>query len=110
MPETDTTTTVCAGRVQSNETQAERPTDARRLPKWRNALRNRLIPIVRWETPWLACMQDNMRSPALDTYFAYTANLGTHTFFMIFLPIQFWCGYTSLGRAYVKHLSAKPRA
>jgi hypothetical protein len=52
-------------------------------------------------------MQDNMRSPALDTYFAYTANLGTHTFFMIFLPIQFWCGYTSLGRAYVKDLSTK---
>ncbi|KAJ4398575.1 Long-chain base-1-phosphate phosphatase [Didymella pomorum] len=79
---------------------------ARRLPKWRNALRNRLIPIVRWETPWLAWMQDNMRSPALDTYFAYTANLGTHTFFMIFLPIQFWCGYTSLGRATVFMLAA----
>ncbi|KAF3035221.1 hypothetical protein E8E12_004206 [Didymella heteroderae] len=79
---------------------------ARRLPKWRNALRNRLIPIVRWETPWLAWMQDSMRSPALDTYFAYTANLGTHTFFMIFLPIQFWCGYTSLGRATVFMLAA----
>lgn len=79
---------------------------ARRLPKWRNNLRNRLIPIVRWETPWLAWMQDNLRSPALDTYFAYTANLGTHTFFMIFLPIQFWCGYTSLGRATVFMLAA----
>jgi membrane-associated phospholipid phosphatase len=54
---------------------------------------------VRWETPWLALMQDTLRSPALDSYFAYTANLGTHTFFMVFLPIQFWCGYTSLGRA-----------
>lgn len=44
-------------------------------------------------------MQHSMRSPALDAYFAYTANLGTHTFFMVFLPIQFWCGYTSIGRA-----------
>ncbi|KAH6614032.1 sphingosine-1-phosphate phosphohydrolase [Boeremia exigua] len=79
---------------------------ARRLPKWRNDLRNRLIPIVRWETPWLAWMQDSLRSPALDTYFAYTANLGTHTFFMVFLPIQFWCGYTSLGRATVFMLAA----
>jgi hypothetical protein len=78
---------------------------AQRLPKWRNALRNRLIPIVRWETPWLAFMQETIRSPALDSYFAYTANLGTHTFFMIFLPIQFWCGYTSIGRAYVEELS-----
>ncbi|KAJ4339844.1 Long-chain base-1-phosphate phosphatase [Ascochyta clinopodiicola] len=79
---------------------------ARRLPAWRNALRQRLIPIVRWETPWLAWMQENMRTPALDVYFAYTANLGTHTFFMVFLPIQFWCGYTSLGRATVFMLAA----
>ncbi|KAH7398235.1 sphingosine-1-phosphate phosphohydrolase [Pyrenochaeta sp. MPI-SDFR-AT-0127] len=79
---------------------------ARRLPAWRNTLRNRLIPIVRWETPWLALMQDKMRSPALDSYFAYTANLGTHTFFMVFLPIQFWCGYTSVGRASVFMLAA----
>ncbi|KAH8722367.1 PAP2 superfamily-domain-containing protein [Phaeosphaeriaceae sp. PMI808] len=79
---------------------------SRRLPKWRNALRNRLLPIVRWETPWLALMQDKLRSPALDSYFAYTANLGTHTFFMVFLPIQFWCGYTSIGRATVFMLAA----
>ncbi|KAL1798603.1 hypothetical protein ACET3X_002640 [Alternaria dauci] len=79
---------------------------AQRLPAWRNALRNRLIPIVRWETPWLALMQDKLRSPALDSYFAYTANLGTHTFFMVFLPIQFWCGYTSIGRATVFMLAA----
>ncbi|CAG5163433.1 uncharacterized protein ALTATR162_LOCUS6464 [Alternaria atra] len=79
---------------------------AQRLPTWRNALRNRLIPIVRWETPWLALMQHKMRSPALDSYFAYTANLGTHTFFMVFLPIQFWCGYTSIGRATVFMLAA----
>lgn len=79
---------------------------AQRLPKWRNSLRNRLIPIVRWETPWLALMQDKARSPALDSYFAYTANLGTHTFFMVFLPIQFWCGYTSIGRATVFMLAA----
>ncbi|KAL8957126.1 MAG: hypothetical protein Q9193_005520 [Seirophora villosa] len=26
------------------------------------------------------------------------SNLGTHTFFMIFLPILFWCGYTNIGR------------
>ncbi|KAF2994536.1 hypothetical protein E8E13_003565 [Curvularia kusanoi] len=103
------------GTAQDKEKEKERRLDAgnrhldhyaRRLPRWRNALRNRLIPIVRWETPWLAWMQDSMRSPALDTYFAYTANLGTHTFFMVFLPIQFWCGYTSLGRATVFMLAA----
>ncbi|KAF2129280.1 PAP2-domain-containing protein [Dothidotthia symphoricarpi CBS 119687] len=79
---------------------------AQRLPQWRNALRQRLLPIVRRETHYLALLQDKMRSPALDSYFAYTANLGTHTFFMVFLPIQFWCGYTSLGRATVFMLAA----
>ncbi|KAL9110213.1 MAG: hypothetical protein Q9227_005274 [Pyrenula ochraceoflavens] len=47
-----------------------------------------------------------MRSPGLDAYFAMAANLGTHTFFMICLPILFWCGYTSLGRGMVHILAA----
>jgi hypothetical protein len=72
--------------------------DKRKLPLWRYSLRQRLLPLIRWETPYLAWMQDKMRSPALDSYFATTANLGTHTFFMVVLPILFWCGHTSLGR------------
>lgn len=56
---------------------------------------------MRWETPYLALLQEKLRTPALDSYFAFTANLGTHTFFMIMLPILFWCGYTNIGRAYV---------
>ncbi|KAF2747837.1 sphingosine-1-phosphate phosphohydrolase-like protein [Sporormia fimetaria CBS 119925] len=79
---------------------------ARRLPKWRNTLRRALIPIVRWETPYLAYLQDKLRTPALDTYFAWTANLGTHTFYMVFLPMLFWCGYTNLARALVHMLAA----
>ncbi|KIV91097.1 hypothetical protein, variant 1 [Exophiala mesophila] len=68
------------------------------LPRWRYILREQLIPIVRWETPYVAWLQSTLRSPALDTYFAMSANLGTHTFFNIMLPIWFWCGYTDLGR------------
>jgi hypothetical protein len=74
------------------------PVDKRRLPPWRYNLRQKLLPLIRWETPYLAWMQNKMRSPALDSYFAITANLGTHTFFMVVLPILFWCGHTSLGR------------
>jgi hypothetical protein len=37
----------------------------------------------------------------LDVYFLWTANLGTHTFFMIFLPLLFWFGYPQLGRRYM---------
>ncbi|KAF2273056.1 sphingosine-1-phosphate phosphohydrolase-like protein [Westerdykella ornata] len=79
---------------------------ARRLPAWRNSLRKTLIPVVRWETPYLALLQEKVRTPALDSYFAYTANLGTHTFYMVFLPILFWCGHTHLGRAMVHMLAA----
>lgn len=70
----------------------------RKLSPWRYNLRQKLLPLIRWETPYLAWMQHKMRSPALDSYFAITANLGTHTFFMVVLPILFWCGHTSLGR------------
>ncbi|KAF2873333.1 sphingosine-1-phosphate phosphohydrolase-like protein [Massariosphaeria phaeospora] len=79
---------------------------AHTLPPWRNELRKYLIPIVRSETPYLALLQEKLRTPALDSYFAFTANLGTHTFFMIFLPILFWCGYTSIARAMVHMLAA----
>ncbi|KAL8718201.1 MAG: hypothetical protein Q9225_004628 [Loekoesia sp. 1 TL-2023] len=69
-----------------------------KLPLWRYAARQKLIPLVRWETQYVAKLQAALRSPVLDSYFSITANLGTHTFFMIFLPILFWCGYTNLGR------------
>jgi len=77
----------------------------RRLPRWRFWLRQHLIPIVRWETPYLAGVQSNCRTPALDTYFAFTANLGTHTFFMTALPICIWCGYPDAGVALVHMLA-----
>ncbi|KAF2219101.1 PAP2 domain-containing protein [Elsinoe ampelina] len=77
----------------------------RRLPPWRYQLREALLPLVRWETPHLARVQKAVRCPSLDSYFAMTANLGTHTFFMIFLPILFWCGYTTAGRALVHMLA-----
>jgi hypothetical protein len=74
--------------------------DRRALPKWRYDLRQQLLPLIRWETPYLAWMQDKLRTPALDSYFAITANLGTHTFFMIGLPILFWCGWAAFGKGY----------
>ncbi|PYH97991.1 sphingosine-1-phosphate phosphohydrolase [Aspergillus ellipticus CBS 707.79] len=76
-----------------------------KLPPWRYWPRQKLLPLVRYETPYLAWFQEKIRTPALDSYFAFTANLGTHTFFMVFLPILFWCGHASLGRGMV-HLLA----
>ena len=88
-------------RFQHSASNENIPTDKNKLPRWRYHLREQLLPLIRWETPYLAWFQANLRSPALDSYFAISANLGTHTFFMIMLPILFWCGYTSLGRGYV---------
>lgn len=64
-----------------------------------------MLPLVRWETPYLAYFQDAVRTPALDSYFAITANLGTHTFFMIGLPILFWCGFPAFGQGLVHILA-----
>ncbi|KAL2002849.1 hypothetical protein VTN02DRAFT_5746 [Thermoascus thermophilus] len=77
-----------------------------KLPAWRYWPRQKLLPLVRYETPYLAWLQENIRTPSLDSYFAFTANLGTHTFFMVFLPILFWCGYTSLGRGVIHILAS----
>lgn len=75
------------------------------MPPWRYKLREKLLPMVRWETPYLAYFQNIARTPALDSYFAITANLGTHTFFMIGLPILFWCGNPAFGKGLVHILA-----
>ncbi|CAN8104009.1 unnamed protein product [Discula destructiva] len=77
----------------------------RAMPPWRYKLREKLLPMVRWETPYLAYFQNAVRTPALDSYFAITANLGTHTFFMIGLPILFWCGNPAFGKGLVHILA-----
>lgn len=75
------------------------------MPAWRYYLRQKALPLVRWETPYLAWFQNAARTPALDSYFAITANLGTHTFFMIGLPILFWCGHPAFGKGLVHILA-----
>ncbi|CAO3664026.1 unnamed protein product [Umbelopsis vinacea] len=71
------------------------------LHPWRARLRRTMLPLIRTETPYLAAFQNKIRTPMLDVYFLWTANLGTHTFFMIFLPLLFWFGYPQLGRSLV---------
>ncbi|KAJ5558826.1 Phosphatidic acid phosphatase type 2/haloperoxidase [Penicillium sp. DV-2018c] len=79
---------------------------SRQLPLWRYWPRQKLIPLIRYETPYLAWVQEKVRTPAFDSYFAFTANLGTHTFFMVFLPFLFWCGSPSIGRGLVHILAS----
>ena len=43
-------------------------------------------------------LQAKVRSPWLDTYFVHASMLGTHTFFLVFLPLFFFFGHDDLGR------------
>ncbi len=42
-----------------------------------------------------------MRSPLRDRYFIYTSLLGTHSFFLIFLPMPYWMGGQFFARGLV---------
>lgn len=63
-----------------------------KLSPRRFALRQRLLPVVRRETELLARLQAKFRHPALDLYFAWTANLALHTFYVLMLPLPLWYG------------------
>ncbi|KAJ7096101.1 PAP2 superfamily-domain-containing protein [Mycena epipterygia] len=71
------------------------------LPPWRAAVRRKLVASIRVESVIVAKMQDAIRSPWLDAYFVHTSALGTHTFFMTFLPMLFFFGYDELGRGLI---------
>ncbi|ORY85664.1 phosphatidic acid phosphatase type 2/haloperoxidase, partial [Protomyces lactucae-debilis] len=77
-----------------------------RLSSLRYSLRARLLPIIRAETPILARLQKKYRTNFLDIYFVYTANAGTHTAFLVFLPMIFWFGNVSFANAMVDTLAA----
>ncbi|KAK9462270.1 PAP2 superfamily-domain-containing protein [Lipomyces oligophaga] len=69
-------------------------------------LRQMLLPLIRSETPRLARIQQTFRTKFWDNYFAFSANLGTHTFFVITLPLPFWFDLADLGRTLVYTLAA----
>lgn len=84
-------TTVAAGRLPEE-------IYASTLPRWRAALRRQCLAVVERESDVIAQLQARVRSPWLDTYFLYTSMLGTHTFFLVFLPAFFFFGHDELGR------------
>lgn len=70
----------------------------KRLPPWRFALRQRCLPFVRKETEILHRLQTRVRHPVLDVFFAWTANLASHTFYVLMLPLPIWFGASSMAR------------
>ncbi|KAL1941837.1 hypothetical protein VTO73DRAFT_6837 [Trametes versicolor] len=70
----------------------------RTLNWWRAGIRRIIVRRVEQETKWLAVMQERVRTPLLDSYFVYTSSLGTHTFFMVMLPMFHFFGAAEFGR------------
>lgn len=69
-----------------------------KLSPLRYKLRALCLPIIRKETEILANMQKKVRHPILDFYFAWTANLASHTFYVLMLPLPIWFGASTLSR------------
>lgn len=57
-------------------------------------MRSKFLPLVRKETEVLAVLQSTIRTPVLDFYFAWTANLASHTFYVLMLPAPLWFGFS----------------
>ena len=69
-----------------------------RLPPFRYKFRSYLLPIVRYETDILYQLQSSLRNTVFDFYFAWTANLASHTFYVLMLPPPIWFGASKMAR------------
>ncbi|TPX61123.1 hypothetical protein SpCBS45565_g07324 [Spizellomyces sp. 'palustris'] len=70
---------------RSNSVQPRYP-----LPRLKSALRSILLPIIQYETSVIANLQRRIRSPLVYACFKYLGALGTHTAFLLLLPMLFW--------------------
>lgn len=70
----------------------------KRLSPLRFYLRQKCLPLVRSETAVLEKIQQRYRNRALDIYFAWTANLASHTFYVLMLPLPLWFGASRMAR------------
>lgn len=70
------------------------------------AVRRLLIRSLRWESPLLARHQRIVRNRTLDRYFVYTSLMGSHSFFLIFLPMTYWFVNGCFARGLINVLAA----
>lgn len=68
----------------------------RSAPIRHSHLRTWLLHIVESEVSWLAWLQRTFRNPFLDVVMTRSSFLGSHTFFMIFLPVYFFGDFSPL--------------
>ncbi|GAA5963990.1 hypothetical protein JCM21900_005859 [Sporobolomyces salmonicolor] len=68
------------------------------MPGWRYRIREKLLKSLEGEMAALVQVQTSWRTPFRDEYFVKTSLLGTHTFFMVFIPIWAWFGFPEVAR------------
>ncbi|GJN91038.1 hypothetical protein Rhopal_004053-T1 [Rhodotorula paludigena] len=76
------------------------------MPAWRFSIRQKLVASLDNEMSMLQEIQRQWRTPFRDEYFVKTSLLGTHTFFMVFLPLWYWFGYPNVGKGLLYVLAA----
>lgn len=69
-----------------------------RLSPIRYKIRSAVIPWIRKETDLVYKLQTNFRTPVLDYYFAWSACLASHTFYVLMLPLPIWLGGSNVAR------------
>ncbi|SPO32626.1 related to YSR3 - dihydrosphingosine-1-phosphate phosphatase [Ustilago trichophora] len=75
------------------------------LPRPIAFLRRLIVHVLRIEAPLHEKHQRWIRRPWLDRYFVNTSLLGTHSFFLVFLPMVFWLGSPRFGRGLINVLA-----
>lgn len=75
------------------------------LPRPVAFLRRLIVAVLRAEAPFHERHQNFVRRPWLDRYFVNTSLLGTHSFFLVFLPMVFWLGSPRFGRGLINVLA-----
>ncbi|GAA5992388.1 hypothetical protein JCM5350_005717 [Sporobolomyces pararoseus] len=76
------------------------------MPGWRCTVRELLVKSLEGEIEDLVQLQSNWRTRFRDHYFVKTSLLGTHTFFMVFIPIWAWYGFPEVARGLLYVLAA----
>ncbi|KWU42431.1 hypothetical protein RHOSPDRAFT_36041 [Rhodotorula sp. JG-1b] len=71
------------------------------MPLWRFKLRQLVMRRLAHEMHALEHIQTHWRTPLRDQYFVKTSLAGTHTFFMLFLPLWYWFGHPQVGKGLV---------
>lgn len=67
----------------------------KRMSSFRFNIRHFLLRFVKDETKPLTFIQNHCRNVVLDEYFIYSANLGSHFFYVICLPMTRWIPLTN---------------